>query len=72
MTKKEREREREPHPLVHSSMLCQTGAEFPLGFSRSFPKGKEGCKGLLTQRCGAQGAHEFNKATSRTFIDSPR
>lgn len=37
LTEKEREG-REPHPLVHSCMLCHTGAEFPLGLHGDFHK----------------------------------
>ena len=45
LTEKENEREREPHPLVHSSMLCHTGAEFPLRLHRDFHKAARVQKG---------------------------
>lgn len=34
-------RRRELHPLVHSCMLCHTGAEFPFRFAQRFPQSRE-------------------------------
>lgn len=69
MTEREKDR---AHPLVHSSMLCHSGAEFPLRTHGDFHK-VDSAKGYGHNAPGCRHSYsKFTKATSHTFIDTPQ